>query len=146
MLPLLQVFGETAIRGELPEVLPLREETYTMFLVAILSFSFLLISFSRSSNSKALQSVAEVFFRDSSSVEVYLKANMKIGSWSSITLIIKYKSIVVKFSFSFTRSSPTLIKFLFTISVHDELLLRQASRLLNISVLRFCMASLISMF
>ena len=90
MLPLLQVFGETAIRGELPEVLPLREETYTMFLVAILSFSFLLISFSRSSNSRALQSVAEVFFRDSSSVEVYLKENMKIGSWSSITLIINY--------------------------------------------------------
>ena len=90
MFLLLQVFSETTIRAELPEVLPLREETFTMFLVAILTLSFFLISFSRSSNSRALQSVAEVFFRDSSAVEVYLKENMKIRSSSSITLIINY--------------------------------------------------------
>ncbi len=90
MLPLLQVFEKTRIIAELPEVLPLREETYTMFLIGILSLSFFLISLSRSNNSNAIQSVAEVFFRDSSSVEVYLNENMKIGSLSSLALMINY--------------------------------------------------------
>lgn len=73
-----------------PNALDPREQSYTMLLVGILSLSFLMISFSRNNNARSIITVIEVFFRDSSSVEIQLKENMRIGSLSSIILILNY--------------------------------------------------------
>ncbi|MEY4604724.1 MAG: hypothetical protein RIT43_2016 [Bacteroidota bacterium] len=76
--------------GPVPTSLEPREQSYTMLLVGILSLSFLMISFSRNNNARSLITVFEVFFRESSAVEIQLKENMRIGSMSSLILILNY--------------------------------------------------------
>lgn len=90
MIALTAFFQDEQLNRVVPEVLTPREETYTMFLIAILSLSFLLISLSRNVNSRSLGTVVEVFFRDSDTLEVQLKENMRIGSFSSIVLISNF--------------------------------------------------------
>lgn len=87
MITLIAFFRDEHYKGLVPEVLTPREETYTMFLIAILSLSFLLISLSRNVNSRSLGTVIEIFFRDSETMEVHLKENMRMGSFSSLVLI-----------------------------------------------------------
>lgn len=76
--------------GSVPVALDPREQSYTMLLIGILSLSFLMISFSRNNNARSLITVVEVFFRESSTVEIQLKENMRIGSLSSIILLLNY--------------------------------------------------------
>ena len=90
MIALTVFFQDEQLNRIIPEVLIPREETYTMFLIAILSLSFLLISLSRNVNSRSLGTVVEIFFRDSDTLEVQLKENMRIGSFSSIVLITNF--------------------------------------------------------
>lgn len=90
MIALTTFFQDEQLMRSVPDVLTPREETYTMFLIAILSLSFLLISLSRNMNSRSLGTVVEIFFRDSESLEVQLKENMRIGSFSSIVLISNF--------------------------------------------------------
>jgi hypothetical protein len=83
-------FQNNSPDGPIPESLILREQTYTMLLIGILSLSFLLISLARNMNSKSLGTVVSIFFRDSESMEVRLKENMRIGSVSSVILLSNY--------------------------------------------------------
>ncbi len=83
-------FQNNSPQVTIPEVLIVREQTYTMFLVAVLSLSFLLISVARNINSRSLGTVVSIFFRDSENMEIRLKENMRIGSLSSVILIFNY--------------------------------------------------------
>ena len=79
---------------EVPEVLTLRTETYTMLLIGIVALSFIFIAFSRMNNSKSLQTVIGVFFKGYS-IDQELKENMRLNSVSSILLLFNY---IVSFS------------------------------------------------
>ncbi len=83
-------FQNEIVSRTIPEALTPREETHTVFLILILSMSFLLIALSRNLNSRSLGTVVEIFFRDSHQLELQLKENMKIGSLSSVVLIINF--------------------------------------------------------
>ena len=83
-------FQSTPANSTVPDVLIPREPTYALFLVAILSFSFLFISLARSVNSRSLGTVVSMFFRDSENMEIRLKENMRIESFSSIALLCSF--------------------------------------------------------
>jgi hypothetical protein len=76
--------------GVVPDVLTPREQTYTVFLISILSLSFLLVSLSRNMNSRSIGTVLELFFRDSETMEAHMKENMRIGSVSSVVLLVNF--------------------------------------------------------
>jgi hypothetical protein len=84
----MNLFFDTEIR-EVPEVLNYRMETYTLILIAILSLSFIMIALSRMSNGRSLKTVTGIFFGNTA-VEQVLKENMRLGSLSSILLILNY--------------------------------------------------------
>jgi hypothetical protein len=84
----MNLFFNSEVR-EVPELLSYRTETYTLMLIAILSLSFVMIALSRMSNGRAIKTVTGVFFRNSA-VEQVLKENMRLGSLSSILLILNY--------------------------------------------------------
>ena len=74
---------------EIPEVLTLRNETYTLTLIGILTLSFLFVSLSRLSNNRAIPTVLSVFLMGESA-EQELKENMRLRSFSSVLLIFNY--------------------------------------------------------
>ena len=84
---LIQVFGSE--KGEIPNALSMRNESFTLVLLSVFLISFLLIAFSRLYNNKSLKTVTAVFFK-SSSVEQELKENMNLSSLSSVFLILNY--------------------------------------------------------
>lgn len=74
---------------EVPIRLEPKVETYTMFLIAFLSLSFLTVAVSRIGNTRAIATVLAVSFK-SNGVDQVLKDNMRLGSFSSIVLLLNY--------------------------------------------------------
>lgn len=83
----LQIFGVQS--NEVPSFLEPKVETYVMYLIAILSLSFFFIAISRIGNNKSLVTVVAVLFKNQG-VDQLLKENMRLGSFSSIVLMLNY--------------------------------------------------------
>lgn len=78
----------------MPEYLNARPFSYSLIIIAVISFSAVLLAVARYVNNRAIPTVAQVFIRFGS-VENILKENMRINSFSSILL---YCSHVVSFT------------------------------------------------
>lgn len=83
----LQIF--TGVSQEVPISLEPKVETYTMYLIAFLSLSFLMVAVSRIGNTRAIATVLAVSFK-SNGVDQVLKENMRLSSFSSIVLLLNY--------------------------------------------------------
>ena len=75
--------------GVVPEALELRARTFSLIMMAVLATSFLIVVLSRIRNNKAIPTVIAVFFKNTT-IEQYLKENMRLESISSILLILNY--------------------------------------------------------
>lgn len=87
-----QVFAVQFFNGvsqEVPISLEPKVETYTMYLIAFLSLSFLLVAVSRIGNTRAIATVLAVSLK-SNGVDQVLKENMRLSSFSSIILLLNY--------------------------------------------------------
>ena len=84
---LLQIVN--SVSQEVPNALEPKVETYTMYLIALLSLSFLLVALSRIGNTKAIATVIAVSFK-TNGVDQVLKENMRLSSFSSIILLFNY--------------------------------------------------------
>lgn len=79
----------TGVSEAVPMALEPKVETYTMYLIAFLSLSFLLVAISRIGNTKAIATVLAVSFK-SNGIDQVLKENMRLTSYSSIVLLLNY--------------------------------------------------------
>lgn len=75
--------------GTIPDTLVPRAENRTLFLTGLFAISLILIAIARISNYKALGTVINAFF-SGGPIQQLLKDNMRIGSLSSILLVINY--------------------------------------------------------
>jgi hypothetical protein len=75
--------------GAIPDTLVPRSEHRALFLTGLFAISLILIAIARISNYKAMGTVFNAFF-SGGPIQQLLKENMRIGSLSSILLIINY--------------------------------------------------------
>ncbi len=106
-------------QNSIPETLSMRAVDFNLFLLAILSISFLLIALARMTNNKSLQTIFTVFFR-SQSIEQVLKEHHRLDSFSSAMLFLNH---FVGFSICLFLLTNRKLEYSFQVSVLIALVL-----------------------